>query len=209
MRQTTYAIQDFLPSLQDHLAARILAARAAEDPAGIEITEAQRDRISFKKNRIYRHKVMRTMYTTYDMRREQDSSNGRSHPDLMVYSQDGEYPFWFCRMVGLFHADVVYENDTREDFEVRMDFAWVRWFGREHTPDLDTNSWRPPMLSFLPGGDEYREPFGFIDRADVVRGVHLIPAFAYGTTDEGLGTSSVRQPLNGETVDYKYYYVNM
>jgi len=59
--------------------------------------------VTFLNNRIYSHKVLRVNYTTYDMRREQDSLNPRTHPDIMVLSQepkmheDGtpEHPYWY------------------------------------------------------------------------------------------------------------------
>ncbi|KAF8235256.1 hypothetical protein L208DRAFT_1257852, partial [Tricholoma matsutake] len=50
--------------------------------------------------------------------------------------------------------------------------------------------------------------FGFLDPADVIRGVHMIPAFAYGTTSEFLGPSIARQQCENDE-DWVYYYVSM
>lgn len=33
---------------------------------------------------MFRHSVFRVDYTTYDMRRDQDSINPRTHPDIML-----------------------------------------------------------------------------------------------------------------------------
>ncbi|KAI9568357.1 hypothetical protein HD554DRAFT_1980651, partial [Boletus coccyginus] len=53
--------------------------------------------------------------------------------------------------------------------------------------------------------------FGFLDPDSVVHRVHLIPAFAYGHTEELLGHSYAHQQKDAEdwASDWKYYYVNM
>ena len=57
--------------------------------------------------------------------------------------------------------------------------------------------------------------FGFIDPAQVIRSVHLVPAFHYGRIDDLLlGPSIARQysidddDREGNT-DWRYFYVNM
>jgi hypothetical protein len=52
------------------------------------------------------------------------------------------------------------------------------------------------------------DAFGFLDPKDVLRGAHLIPAFAHGKTDELLGASIARLP-HEEDEDWQYYYINM
>ena len=47
--------------------------------------------------------------------------------------------------------------------------------------------------------------FGFIDPAEVIRGVHLIPAFAHGKTDRLFGPS-IACPLKDEDQDWQYFY---
>ena len=44
-----------------------------------------------------------------------------------------------------------------------------------------------------------------------IRGIHIIPAFAYSTTDELLGESiaQVYTDVDAAGSDWKYYYVNM
>lgn len=147
------------------------------------------------------------------MRRDQDSINPRTHPDIMVLAQDSAaHPYWYARVIGVFHADIVYKDPrTGKSEHHRMEFLWVRWFGREFSPNSTFSNQRPPMLSFVKPGSSEKEAFGFIDPADIIRAVHIIPAYAYGTTTEYLGHSSIRQCLNdeGEDKDYKHYYVNM
>jgi len=95
-------------------------------------------------NTIYRHKVLRINYTTYDMRRTQDSLNPRipGHGDIMVLSPENEnenedpHPYWYARILGIYHADIRYTgpNSTISWDPQRMEFLFVRWFGRDLTP---------------------------------------------------------------------------
>ncbi|KAG1896093.1 uncharacterized protein F5891DRAFT_1193535 [Suillus fuscotomentosus] len=50
--------------------------------------------------------------------------------------------------------------------------------------------------------------FGFLNPHQIICGVHLIPAFAYGHTDELL-LPSIARPLHENNEDWKFYYVNM
>lgn len=58
--------------------------------------------------------MLRVNYTTYDMRRAQDSLNPRvpGHADIMVLSPENEdenndpHPYWYARIIGIFHAHV-------------------------------------------------------------------------------------------------------
>src|SRR5215471_21351866 len=71
--------QDFLPRLKDHLLAHLLG----QDFHGDEtlFTPQDRSTVFLINNRIYEHKVMRLNYTTYELRRAQDSLNSRIHAD--------------------------------------------------------------------------------------------------------------------------------
>ena len=76
---------------------------------------------------------------------------------------------------------------------------------------------RLPRIGFVPYGSA--DPYGFIDPDDIIRGVHLIPVFAYGYTDRLLSQDTVsiaRHPLKRRhdnsddmNVDWVNYYVNM
>ena len=50
--------------------------------------------------------------------------------------------------------------------------------------------------------------FDFIDPAEVIWGVHLIPAFAHRKTNGLLG-SLIACPLKDNDQDWQYFYVNM
>ena len=69
---------------------------------------SQRASITFVKNWIYQHKVLRINDTTYDMRREQDSLNPCTHANVMVLSQEDDpsaHPYWYARIIGIYHTN--------------------------------------------------------------------------------------------------------
>ena len=131
---------------------------------------------------------------------------------MVLSYEDGEdvHPFWYARVVKIFHVFVRHlesappaEHTPMEP--QRMDVLWVRWFG------LDTDAqggWSKKCLhgiSFIPW-DEPRM-FGFLDPAQVIWGVHLIPNFPQGRTDSRLPPSVVRTAEDGNE-DWESFYVN-
>ncbi len=189
-----------------------------------EYTDEERRSLIFINNRIYRHKVLRVNHTTYDLRRSQDSLNARTHADIMVAAQEDQsqrnsHPYWYARIVGVFHADVQHVGPSSSNLEPgRMEFLWVRWFGRDMTTRSGWRSRRLPRVGFVgrnanEDGHQNQEEedspaFGFLDPAQVIRGVHLIPAFACGRTSGYLGPSIARS-LSENDEDWMFYYVNM
>ncbi|KAF8802003.1 hypothetical protein BYT27DRAFT_7226594 [Phlegmacium glaucopus] len=197
------ALKDFLPRLQDHLLGRILG----HDFTGDEetFTAAERSKISFANGHLYRHKVLRVNYTSYDLRRCQDSLNPRTHPDIMVLSHedDDSHPYWYAKIIGIFHAIV--QHPSKPD-PVSMDFLWVRWYGRNMTHKSGWRSKHLPRIGFVDSDDAL--PFGFLDPLHVVRGCHLIPAFHHGRTEDLLPPSIARLEIENDE-DWLYYYVNI
>ncbi|KAL6307514.1 hypothetical protein BKA93DRAFT_727333, partial [Sparassis latifolia] len=176
------AFKMFMPSLKDHLLTRLTgrAYNGDEDT----FTHKEHNQILFLDNKLYRHKVLRINYTMYDMRHAQDSINPRTHPDVMVLShEDGEdadqHPYWYTRVVGVFHVNVCYRGPLPISRQPQhMDFLWVRWFGRDLTAPGGFETRRLHRVGFV-DIDDYK-PFGFLNPDEVLRGVHLIPAFAHG-----------------------------
>src|SRR5262245_22695215 len=82
----------------------------------------------------------------------------------------------------------------------------VRWFsivpGYRYGPKIA----RLPKVGFMHSTDD--SAFGFLDPSLVIRGCHLIPAFADGRTSELLPSPSIALPI-GETDDWKAFYVMM
>jgi hypothetical protein len=86
----------------------------------------------------------------------------------------------------------------------------VRWFRRDSNFSSGWDAKRLPRLQFF-DEENLADAFGFVDPDSVIGGVHLIPAFGLGLTDELLGPSFVRQEseTNESNKDWYYYYVNM
>lgn len=164
------ATENFLPRLKDHLLGRILG-RKLEDEFH-EFSDEDRDGLVIVNNLMYEHSVLRVNYTTYDLRREQDSINPRTRPDIMMLSHETDelrHPYWYARVIRIFHVN-------------------VRHFGADSTSGFTAR--RLHRIGFVEAGDP--DAFGFVDPDVVLRGVHLIPSFAHGHTSEYLGPSFVR-----------------
>ncbi len=120
-------------------------------------------------------------------------------------------PYWYARVIGIFHAMVASSHASIEEKSFRhMDFLWVQWFGVE--PGRYRHSFRYarlPKFGFVESTDDYA--FTFLDPALVIQGAHMIPAFAEGRTTTLLpATKSLAQVLNPEDEDdWVNYYVNM
>lgn len=164
---------------------------------------------------------MRINYTTYDVRRAQNSINPRNHADVMVLAhedeeirvRDGSDPeaYSYARAIGIFHTYVEHHGSESATSEPqRMEFLWVRWFGRDTTHKSGFKAKRLPRIGFVPSeeGDPDDGAFGFLDPQEIIRAAHLVPAFAHGTTSTLLGPSIARQPRDGDE-DWQFYYVNM
>lgn len=163
----------------------------------------------FKQDRIYKHRMFRINYTTYDLRRAQDIINpNTSHLDIMVLNDvpddpdDNEEPqrFLYARVLGIYHANMVYTGPGTIDFQPRrMEFLWVRWF-QPNTP-VGWDSRRLECIKFFPVEHEYA--FGFLDPDVVLRSCHILPKHALGQPS-GLGLSPIAKDKN----DWYHYYIN-
>lgn len=156
-------------------------------------------------------------YTSYDVRRMQDVVNPCSHTDIMVLSHEdetsGAHPYWYARVVGIFYVLVRFRipGSSALTEPERFNILWVRWFGLDSVGSSGWAARRLHMLGFLPSDDSSGPAFGFIDPTQVIRGVHLIPAFSYGTTQEFLGPErsvAYQHPELGNW-DYVAYYLGM
>jgi len=175
----------------------------------LEFTQAQRNALCIINNRIYRHKVLRINYTTYNLRRAQDSLNPRTHSDIMVLSHEdieNAHPYWYARIIEIFHIDVRYSGPEIANQPKRIDFLWVRWFARHTHTRCGWAVRRLPRVGFYPHSDP--NAFGFLDPGDVIRAVHLIPAFCFSRTKELLPPSIARRKSDNNE-DWDWYYVNM
>ncbi|KAK7013429.1 GLOBIN domain-containing protein [Favolaschia claudopus] len=207
------ALQTFIPDLKSHLLSRLLGLAYSGDET--QYSDQDLANVNILRERLYTHKILRVNYTSYDLRRDQDTINTRSHPDIMVLAHEDDddstaHPYWYARVVGIFHAEVRHVGPKSKNTVKlhRMDFLWVRWFGRDTNHRASWLAKRLHRVGFLSASDPDLSAFGFLDPAEVVRATHLIPAFHYGRTTELLGPSVARHFDDENHEDYEYYYVN-
>ena len=166
---------------------------------------------------MYEHYIVRLHFTTYDIQRDTDIlhpqlGEPRHGNNIMVLARDeplGNAPggqrsrFWYAKVLGAFHVNVVYEGPGQHDWNLRrLDFLWVRWY---ETNNLDTYGWKFSTLQSLSFPSvEGAHSFGFLDPADVIRACHIIPTFSSGRRfADGIGSSALA--VNKD--DWKRYYV--
>jgi hypothetical protein len=184
-------------------------------PGTQSYTSAQLNHLVFPGNFIYQHKYIRVNYTTYDLQRAQDSINPRTHPDVMVLAggdnggdrESSDHPYLYARVLGIYHADVHWHDrksgaSRHHTSMTTMDFLWVRWFIHDTKYPFRLGNKRLPRLEFATDG-----AFGFLDPDLVIRGCHLIPAYAHGQVSR-LGKSIIHRKVDAG-LDWKYHYVNM
>ncbi|KAF7372504.1 hypothetical protein MVEN_00112300 [Mycena venus] len=204
------AKKDFIPKLKNHLLGRLLQREYDGDEE--EFSDEQRKTVKIIGQHIYTVQMLRVNYTTYDMRIDQDSVNPRTHADVMVIYPEtgpGAHPFWYARVLGVFHADVLHTGpESRTNGSQSMEFLWVRWFGIEPNYRSGFKVARLPKVGFVQEDDP--NAFVFLDPALVLRGCHLVPAFAVGHTSALLKTVSptAARPL-GESDDWANFYVTI
>jgi hypothetical protein len=147
-------------------------------------------------------------YTTYDLRREYDTINPRTHCDVMVLSGETkpQHAYWYARVLGIYHMNAWLNAEGRVK-KHQIEVLFVRWLAPLSDHRSGMNCARLPKVAFVEESD--RDAFGFLDPGQVIRGAHLIPAFASGrgTTSLRHGKSFARQC--GELDDWEAYYVGM
>ena len=171
--------------------------------------ELNLDELFFKHDRLYHHHILRINYTTYDIRRKQDTINPSTpRRDIMVLVNDevdGDDPYTYARVIGIYHANVIYAGAQRADYTPhRMEFLWVRWY--EHDTSAATASWvsnKLDRLRFPPMSLD--DAFGFLDPADVMRAAHIIPSFRAGKRHSSLSSLSL---CAKDSEDWRSYYQN-
>ena len=154
---------------------------------GTQHSVGDRAQVHLVGGRIYEVKTMQANYTTYDMRRDYDIINPKKHADIISVTPDFDpttasspsgHPFRYARVLGIYHANVVYIQPGHEAVIETVFFLWVRWYHFDSSYNSGFQYCRLPRLS--PVALDDTDACGFLDPAEVIRGAHLIPAFAHG-----------------------------
>lgn len=116
---------------------------------------------------------MRVNYTTYDVRRAQDSLNPRNHADMVVLALEEGEAYWYARIVGIFHADVLHTGPfSKSTSPQRMEFLWVRWLRHDVDYRCVFKEKCLPRVGFVPM--DHSDLFGFLDPQIVIGAAHLM-----------------------------------
>ncbi|KAI0666052.1 hypothetical protein C8Q78DRAFT_985227 [Trametes maxima] len=200
-------VENFIPNLHAHILARLLFKDAAP-PSDFAPSRADLAALRISNNRLYKHKRMLVNYTSYDMRRKQDTINPLSHPDILLLTPPGStHPYLYARVLSIFHVNVSFTRLSSDSEETStLHILFVRWFNLDDSIPWGFDSCRLPRLQFASLNDE---PFGFISPEQVLRGVHLIPAFAHGRSNAALPGYSIARPNEDEDKDWNYHYVGI
>ena len=211
--------QNFYSKLRDHLLPHIQAAlqQEAESHPGLStplnvpplsLDKTTHDFVFFNYESIYQHKVIWFNFTSYDIwHRTNIVKLGGFHCNIMLLADcaDGSSSsdFLYARVLGAYHANVIYTRPGMRDYTARcFNFLWVRWY---HVVDPGSSGWRTSTLDtvrFPPMHED--NSFGFVDPNNVLRGCHILPAFAKGKREEAnVNVSHCAK----DTKDYLRYYV--
>ncbi|KAJ2975353.1 hypothetical protein NUW54_g11744 [Trametes sanguinea] len=99
------ALTDFIPKLHRHLYGRLLAPAGTPPDKNLAPSRSDLASLRIRHNRLYMHRRMLVNYTSYDMRRDQDTISPRCHPDVMLLAEpDSPHPYMYARVLGMFHA---------------------------------------------------------------------------------------------------------
>ena len=121
---------------------------------------------------------------------------------------EDSHPYWYGPILAIFHANVCHiRADSHSCQSQKIEFLFIRWFGRDTTPTPGWKRKRLPRLAFVPGND--KQAFGFIDPSQVVRSVHLIPAMKWGKVAKLLPRSVIVRGLSDPEHDWQLYYISM
>ncbi|KAJ3535195.1 hypothetical protein NMY22_g6600 [Coprinellus aureogranulatus] len=178
--------------------------------------------LHFHSDRIYRHRIFKLRFTTYDCRADHDIFNpSTSRRDFMCIRGDaatGEGSalgdndrYRYGRILGVFHANVMYSGPgALDNRRRRFDFLWVRWFVPQGCGAPWTDKTHD-VVSLARAGSP--DACSFLDPEEVLRAAHIIPRFSAGPLYE-----SQDGPRNGNTPvfsrcaqdrsDWKEYLVN-
>ncbi|KAG1845733.1 hypothetical protein DFJ58DRAFT_730795 [Suillus subalutaceus] len=198
--------EDFVPKLKDHVLYRLLKLDVSYcDHA---FTHEERNSVIISESRLYSVQTMQVHYTTYDLRREYDTVNPRTHCNVMVLSGETspQHPYWHAQGLGIYHMDA-WLNVEGPIKRHQIEVLYVRWLAPLSDHRSGMRCARLPKVAFIEESD--RDAFGFLDPGQVIRGAHLIPAFAsgHGTTSLRHGKSFARQC--GSLDDWEAYYVGI
>lgn len=167
-------------------------------------------------DRIYDHKTLRLNYSTYDMRRDYDIVGISKHSNVMTvsktfdptsHSSEDGHPFAYARILGIYHADIIHTiPGSRNSTAHSMEFLFVQWYRLDHQYKAGFQHRRFHRITLV--SPDTDDAYGFLDPDDVIRGSHLIPAFAHGKVEPRTPMTSLSNTPATMDDQWLFYYVN-
>ena len=152
---------------------------------------------------------MATNYTTYDVRRAHDilwPGTSRNNIIMLAHDDTQGHTYDYAQILKIYHANVIYIGPGSQDYRSRrLDLLYVRHY--KHLPG-QASHWQQcklERLHFPPIVQE--DAFSFLDPELVIRGAHIIPAFAHGLKHAGEPGLSAKELAN-DGAEWRQYYVS-
>ncbi|KAG2337486.1 hypothetical protein BDR05DRAFT_895158 [Suillus weaverae] len=108
---------------------------------------------------------------------------------LLHKADEARHPYWYMQIIWIFHVEVWNYDNASMTKPCQMNLLFVHWFSRDPTYKSGFSAKLLPRIGFLKGKDPCA--FGFIDPNVIIQGIHLIPVFEHGQTDQLLTDSFV------------------
>ncbi|TBU53876.1 hypothetical protein BD310DRAFT_829166 [Dichomitus squalens] len=128
----------------------------------------------------------------------------------MLAPEGSDHPYLYARIIGIFHVEAYRAGeslDGSDDTDTdTIHVLWVRWFDLDHRAPGGFKARRLPRLRWAALDDD---AFGFVSPDQILRGAHLMPAFAHGQSDRALPGYSVARKEEEEDTDWNYHYVGI
>ncbi|KAF8833706.1 hypothetical protein BDN67DRAFT_875659, partial [Paxillus ammoniavirescens] len=117
-------VKNFIPKLKAHLLPCVKILHSDMQDCLLthnedHISEADLGQVVLKGEQIYWHNLFHINYTTYDVRRAQDSVNPlTNHHNIVLLSPEPSiHPFCYARVLGIYHANVIYIGPGSKDYQ--------------------------------------------------------------------------------------------
>jgi hypothetical protein len=154
-----------MPKLKDHVLYRLQNLDISY--CNHTFTDEEHNSVIIPNNIIYSIQTMQVYYTTYDLRREHNTINPRTHADVMVVSGEmtPTHPYWYACILGIYHMET-WLNNRSPPVKQHLEFLWVRWLAPLRNNKSGFQYSRLPKVVFVDESDP--DAFGFLDPGQVV-----------------------------------------
>ncbi|KAG2128017.1 uncharacterized protein EDB93DRAFT_1096202 [Suillus bovinus] len=116
------------------------------------------------------------------------------------------HPYWYACVLGIYHMEV-WLNNGSQPVKRNLKVLFVKWLVDLQSYKCGMKHTRLPKITFMEESDP--DMFRFLNPGQVIRGAHLIPAFASGCGVSSIQHGTLLARPGGELDDWEEYYVGM